>query len=1169
MSSNHPPAEFEEPDNLGTKASDSSQANLNPEEDDRDPFEELASEFVERFRKGELPSIEEYANAHPDLADEIRELFPTMAAMESAKAQKSARPKQVAETLPMEQLGDFRLLGEIGRGGMGIVYEAEQVSLGRHVAVKVLPKQALLDERHLRRFEREAQTAAKLHHTNIVPVFGVGQQDGYNYIVMQFIAGVGLDEILLALRQQVIDSEITFPNDNTSRASHANFNASALLKGDFGNSPITNLRSSFVRGTSSIDQTMVSKKPTTAEAKTNLQTVEFSTDDFSSSTSGSRSLDAVDETAQLATLSPEFYQSVAQIGQQVADALAYAHEQGTMHRDIKPGNLLLDGTGTVWVADFGLAKLAEQDNVSRTGDIVGTLSYIPPESFSGETDARGDIYSLGLSLFELLTLRPAFYGRDRGKLVREITEGNLPRLGKLNPTIPRDLETIVLKAVAHRPEDRYTTAREMADDLDSYMNDMPIKARRMSIPEQFTRWYRKNKLVAALSAAVLSLLMLLTLTFAGLNYRASKGWDEASKNEISAKQQTKIAQDQQKIAEQQTVKANEASKQATQNADDAIRMILSTIRRIAPNRLPVTADASAIVSDAFVGPLADDAELDPENVTEELPDSAVVAAIPPTAERAALLEELVKSLEDFAQKSGKDSSLAATFADLDLSKGTLHKTLGNLDEANESFDDAISRYQSLVAESNEVAHVIGLAVCLNEKGDLVRQSDEKESRRLFEQAKDLLQKDELENSSRAQYELARTLFLMSIRKSGSGRSRFGRKFDELNLKAATNVLRPLLESDPNPEYRYLLARCYTGLSRVSRFDKREEYTGLAVAELSKLVNDQPDVADYNFEFAIAKLRRTEHLFDPTDRIEVTEEAVKLLDDICSSNPSVSNYQVVRSNTLGSFATLLDRRATQLEAEDENDPVAMWRGRQATEYALKASESFADLETRFPKETHSELDKSHKVSVAEVVAKADDETAIPLFRQIIESDTDPLILARARLGLGRSLKSIYGITDPEAQEVLQELHSELLTAADEELERQQRFDNPHPFFRLLCGSEFELFGLAAMEERISSTRQLLSADGRDAGIVSSLGRLNFESCVAGVFTQIGEHERAQSIRESNESALEKIMADSTERGSKRFAAMVLRQIYRERGDTDAIKTLNEKVPPRPSRRSPER
>ena len=178
-----------------------------------------------------------------------------------------------------------------------------------------------------------------------------------------------------------------------------------------------------------------------------------------------RPLDA-DYSSQLSKVDDEFYNSVARIGQQVADALAYAHEQGTLHRDIKPGNLLLDSTGTVWVADFGLAKLAEQDNVSRTGDIVGTLSYMPPESFSGDTDGRGDIYALGLTLYELLAMRPAYYGRDRGKLVKQITDGDLPRLGKLNPSIPRDLETIVLKAIAHRPEDRYATAREFGEDLE-------------------------------------------------------------------------------------------------------------------------------------------------------------------------------------------------------------------------------------------------------------------------------------------------------------------------------------------------------------------------------------------------------------------------------------------------------------------------------------------------------------------------------------------------------------------------------------------------------------------------------------------------------------------------------------------------------------------------------
>ena len=196
---------------------------------DRDPFEELASDFSRRLRSGETPSIEDYASSHPNLADEIRELFPTIAAMEKSKARstaKESKPAPVSEGLPLNQLGDFRILGEIGRGGMGIVYEAEQISLGRNVAVKVLPKQALLDERHLRRFEREAQTAAKLHHTNIVPVFGVGQQDGFHYIVMQFIPGVGLDEIILALRRLVMESSEDFDLKSSaagqpSRTSHA------------------------------------------------------------------------------------------------------------------------------------------------------------------------------------------------------------------------------------------------------------------------------------------------------------------------------------------------------------------------------------------------------------------------------------------------------------------------------------------------------------------------------------------------------------------------------------------------------------------------------------------------------------------------------------------------------------------------------------------------------------------------------------------------------------------------------------------------------------------------------------------------------------------------------------------------------------------------------------
>ncbi len=193
---------------------------------------------------------------------------------------------------------------------------------------------------------------------------------------------------------------------------------------------------------------------------------------------------------------------------QVADALQYAHEQGTLHRDVKPGNLLLDGSGTVWVADFGLAKLAEHDNVSRSGDVVGTLAYMPPETFDGQADARSDTYSLGLTLYEMLTLRPAYDGRDRGKLVHRITQGDLAPPRKYNPHIPRDLETIVLKAVAHDAADRYPTAGEFAEDLHRFLDDRPILARRTSAPERLWRWCRRNRLVAALAATALLLLIL-------------------------------------------------------------------------------------------------------------------------------------------------------------------------------------------------------------------------------------------------------------------------------------------------------------------------------------------------------------------------------------------------------------------------------------------------------------------------------------------------------------------------------------------------------------------------------------------------------------------------------------------------------------------------------------
>ncbi|MGH7227420.1 MAG: serine/threonine-protein kinase, partial [Gemmataceae bacterium] len=338
------------------------------------------------------PSLKEYIDRHPELAAEIKEVFPAMALMENiALADESLAGDPTGETAaishaPPEQLGDFRILREVGRGGMGIVYEAEQISLGRHVALKVLPRTVLLDATQKRRFEREAKAAAKLHHTNIVPVFGVGEQDGLPYYVMQFIQGLGLDEVCDELKRMrsgaqarsIRGEEIHVARKNVSAADVAR----SLMTGVFPTTPDTAVR---------------------PRGKSEAEDGEGKRADVLALSSSSVTLPGSDPShgrVKKAT----FWQSIARVGVQVADALDYAHKQGIQHRDIKPSNLLLDTAGRVWVTDFGLARAENEDHLTHTGDIVGTLRYMPPEAFEGRADARSDLYSLGLTLYELLAL---------------------------------------------------------------------------------------------------------------------------------------------------------------------------------------------------------------------------------------------------------------------------------------------------------------------------------------------------------------------------------------------------------------------------------------------------------------------------------------------------------------------------------------------------------------------------------------------------------------------------------------------------------------------------------------------------------------------------------------------------------------------------------------------
>jgi eukaryotic-like serine/threonine-protein kinase len=462
---------------------------------DRDPLERLAAEFLDRRRRGENPSPSGYADQYPQWADQILEFFPALEVMEGLKPESQDGTASLEERAPvysfqrLDRLGEFRIVREIGHGGMGVVYEALQESLGRRVALKILPLHGRVDPIQIERFRLESRSAARLHHTNIVPVHGVGEHQGVYYYVMQYIQGHGLDVILADLRRLkdgVVDGRLN--NDSGSLAV-----ARSLLTGRFE----------------------IEKRD--GEGLTPGQTVVDGRDDTGPGLSDSRAPVAVSSSLLSQSTETGYYRAVARLGVQVSQALAHAHGQGVLHRDIKPSNLLLDIAGHVWVTDFGLAKLEGSEGPTQTGDILGTLRYMAPERFEGWSDRRGDIYGLGMTLYEMLTLRPAFDAATRARLIDQVIHDPPPAPRKSNPKIPRDLETIVLKAIAKEPAERYATAEAMAGDLENYLVDRPIVARRSGPLERSWRWCRRNRAAAAL----LGVTGLAVLTLVGLGVALS------------------------------------------------------------------------------------------------------------------------------------------------------------------------------------------------------------------------------------------------------------------------------------------------------------------------------------------------------------------------------------------------------------------------------------------------------------------------------------------------------------------------------------------------------------------------------------------------------------------------------------------------------------------------
>jgi serine/threonine protein kinase len=403
-----------------------------------DELAALVERVTDRLRAGERVDFESVLRDHPAHAAELRELLPAMALMAdlSETASGPGDAARVDDAPTLGEIGDFRIVRELGRGGMGVVYEAEQLSRGRRVALKVLPFAATMDPRHLARFKNEARAAASLRHDHIVQVYGVGCDRGIHYYAMELIEGRTLAQVIDGLRPSAdrpAGPDATLPYAPTAPA--------AAL-------------------------------PTER--------------------SGSRAR--------------PFYRAAAALVADAADALEYAHGLGIVHRDVKPGNLLLDAAGRVYVGDFGLARVGPDAGLTMSGDLLGTLRYMSPEQAlarHGLVDHRTDVYGLGAVQYELLTGRPAVRGTDRAEVLRAIAFEDPVAPRKLDRSIPAELETIARKALEKNPAERYQSARDLADDLRRWLGDQTIRARPATLRQRATKWARRHKYLVRGAAAAL------------------------------------------------------------------------------------------------------------------------------------------------------------------------------------------------------------------------------------------------------------------------------------------------------------------------------------------------------------------------------------------------------------------------------------------------------------------------------------------------------------------------------------------------------------------------------------------------------------------------------------------------------------------------------------------
>ncbi len=807
-------------------------------------LDRIAEEFSLAIRRGESPSIDTFLDSYPDTSGQLRELLESVALIEGLKRETGSIEPTREPSLNIKQLDDYTIVREIGRGGMGVVFEAIHQSLGRRVAVKVLANHLLNDTKHLTRFRREARAAARLRHSNIVPVYGVGQSENHHYYVMDLIDGMSLKDWQAGLSDQ-----------------------------------------------------RRPELPTIDVAHFNTQT-ETSNSEVSAVSDTDRQMDAagVSKATPFATDSKDYFHWVAHLGATMCDALQYAHTQGVLHRDIKPANLLVDRKNEVWIADFGLAKLSEQQAVTMTGEVIGTPQYMPPESFDGTYDIKSEVYAAGLTLYELLALRPAIDGKNTGDTIRKATAGVSISPRKYNSSIPRDLETIVLKSLSHNPSERYQSTGELRDDLHRYLLDRPIAARRTGLLERAVRWSRREPVVASLTFATFGLLSALAVVSAYGYVQTKSALSTAEAATRSAEQSLTLKTDASQVAEDQRVRAEK-------NLQVALAAFDQTMQNITDRGLETDAD-----------------------VLGEVTDTTAAGVTP---EDAKLLQTLLGFFDELAANNSED--LLAESAVAAQRAGDIYMSLGKLSQADRAYSDCLDRYAKLSQlESEDSSFTISRATVMNQlaviaslRGQLARSFE------MFSSTTELLESSEpalASHEGRFQYARAHRLFASLGSRSGTDglqqpqgvgliprrpasfimKLRAEQEFE--SLEKAIEVLGTLIQESPDDiRFQAELARVYRDKAKVASRAKRKSDAEEAVKEsidrFEKLLSENKTSDAVRYELAMTLISTEAPGFDQRQRAARADE---LSNQLLANSPALPRYMALKAQSLENLALLQSR-----------------------------------------------------------------------------------------------------------------------------------------------------------------------------------------------------------------------------------------------------------------------